>query len=71
MLRPAAGTGSTLFANGIWWWVTWGWPSLERHAESFVAEMQTFVESIRAGHEPPVTGRDGRIAVVFANSARR
>ena len=44
---------------------------LERYAESFVAEMQAFVQSIREGHEPPVTGRDGRIAVVMALAAER
>ena len=44
---------------------------LERYAESFVAEMQAFVQSIHEGHEPPVTGRDGRIAVVMALAAER
>ncbi len=44
---------------------------LERYAESYVAEMRAFVESIQQDAEPPVTGHDGRIPVLMAMAAER
>ncbi len=44
---------------------------LERYAESFAAEMQAFVRSIREDTQPPVTGADGRIPVVMGMAAHR
>lgn len=42
---------------------------LERYMQSFVDEMGVFIECIRAGKTPPVTGLDGRIPVVMAMAA--
>jgi myo-inositol 2-dehydrogenase/D-chiro-inositol 1-dehydrogenase len=44
---------------------------LERYSQSFIAEMQAFVECVRADTQPPVTGIDGRIPVVMAMAARK
>lgn len=44
---------------------------LERYAQSFVDELQTFVECVRKGNRPPVTGIDGRIPVVMAMAATK
>ncbi len=44
---------------------------LERYAESFVAEICAFVQSIQDGAPPPVSGRDGRQAVVLGLAARQ
>jgi myo-inositol 2-dehydrogenase / D-chiro-inositol 1-dehydrogenase len=44
---------------------------LERYNESYVAEMQAFVDCVLAGTPPPVTGRDGRVPVVMGLAARR
>ena len=42
---------------------------LERYAESFVTEMRQFIESIRQDMPPPVSGWDGRMAVVIGMAA--
>jgi myo-inositol 2-dehydrogenase/D-chiro-inositol 1-dehydrogenase len=42
---------------------------LERYAESFLAEMQAFIESIRADTPPPVTGIDGRMTTLMGMAA--
>ncbi len=44
---------------------------LERHMESFIAEMKEFVQSIRDNTSPPVTGIDGRIPVVIGMAAKK
>ncbi len=44
---------------------------LERYNESYVTEMQAFVESVLTGTPPPVTGLDGRVPVVMGLAARR
>ena len=43
----------------------------QRYAASYVAELQAFVDCIRDGAEPPVSGADGRAAVVIALAAQR
>jgi len=43
----------------------------QRYAASYVAELQAFVDCIRDGTEPPVSGADGRAAVVIALAAQR
>ena len=42
---------------------------LERYMDSFIAEMQAFVAALQEDREPPVTGRDGRMAVVLGLAA--
>lgn len=44
---------------------------LERYMTSFIAEMEEFVEALRSGRQPSVTGIDGRIPVVMAMAATR
>lgn len=44
---------------------------LERYRESFVSEMQSFVDSVLEDRPPAVTGTDGKIPVVMALAARR
>ena len=43
---------------------------LERYTDSYVAEMNAFIDCIVKDTEPPVTGRDGRIPVVMGKAAR-
>ncbi len=43
----------------------------ERYAASYVAEMSAFVDCVLRDKTPPVTGADGRIAVVLALAAVR
>ena len=44
---------------------------LERYTQSFIDEMKTFSDCVRAGTTPPVTGIDGRIPVVMAMAATK
>lgn len=44
---------------------------MDRYAESFAAELHSFVTAIREGHPTAVTGNDGRIPVVMALAARK
>jgi myo-inositol 2-dehydrogenase/D-chiro-inositol 1-dehydrogenase len=44
---------------------------LERYIESYVAEMQEFVRSIRENTAPPVTGIDGLIPVAIGMAAKK
>jgi myo-inositol 2-dehydrogenase/D-chiro-inositol 1-dehydrogenase len=44
---------------------------IERYTEAYLAEMQAFVECIRRDEAPPVTGLDGRAAVLMGYAARR
>ncbi|MBI2913196.1 MAG: inositol 2-dehydrogenase [Chloroflexi bacterium] len=43
----------------------------ERYADSYIAELTAFVDSILEDTDPPVTGHDGRAAVVLALAAQR
>jgi myo-inositol 2-dehydrogenase / D-chiro-inositol 1-dehydrogenase len=42
---------------------------LQRYQRSFVAEVETFIDSVRQGRTPPVTGRDGLIPVLIGLAA--
>jgi myo-inositol 2-dehydrogenase/D-chiro-inositol 1-dehydrogenase len=42
---------------------------LERYAQSFVDELQVFIDCLQKGACPPVTGLDGRIPVTMAMAA--
>jgi myo-inositol 2-dehydrogenase/D-chiro-inositol 1-dehydrogenase len=44
---------------------------MERYTESFLAEMEAFVECLREDKPPPVSGQDGRQAVVIALAAQQ
>jgi myo-inositol 2-dehydrogenase/D-chiro-inositol 1-dehydrogenase len=44
---------------------------LERYMESYIAEMQAFIECVQKDSPPPVTGIDGRIPVLIAMAATR
>ena len=44
---------------------------LDRYTESYIAEMRAFAEAVRDGHAPPVTGNDGRIAVLLGMAAQQ
>ncbi len=44
---------------------------MERYAESFVNELQAFVDAIVHDKQTPVTGLDGRVPVVMALAARK
>ena len=44
---------------------------LERYTESYLHEMQSFVDSIQNDTPPEVTGRDGRAPVVIGLAARK
>jgi len=41
-----------------------------RYTESFIAELQAFVQCILADAPAPVTGFDGRVPVVMAMAAK-
>jgi myo-inositol 2-dehydrogenase/D-chiro-inositol 1-dehydrogenase len=42
---------------------------VERYTDSYIAEMQAFIECIQQDKTPPVTGMDGRIPVVMGHAA--
>jgi myo-inositol 2-dehydrogenase/D-chiro-inositol 1-dehydrogenase len=44
---------------------------VERYTDSYIAEMQEFIECIQQDKTPPVTGMDGRIPVVMGYAARK
>lgn len=44
---------------------------LERYTESYIKEMQEFVECIQNGFTPPVSGMDGRFPVVMGLAAKK
>jgi myo-inositol 2-dehydrogenase / D-chiro-inositol 1-dehydrogenase len=44
---------------------------LERYMTSFIDELKEFVDALRTGRQPSVTGIDGRIPVVMAMAATR
>ena len=44
---------------------------VERYAESYVAEMEAFIECLQKDQAPAVTGADGRAAILIGYAARR
>ena len=44
---------------------------VERYREAYIAEMEAFVEAVREGKKPPVTGMDGKVPVVIGYAAQR
>ncbi len=44
---------------------------LERYMDSYIAEMQEFVESVQNDTPPPVSGLDGRMPVVIGLAAKK
>nr|MBC7243886.1 inositol 2-dehydrogenase [Chloroflexota bacterium] len=42
---------------------------IERYTDSYIAEMQAFIECIQQDREPPVTGLDARVPVVMGYAA--
>jgi myo-inositol 2-dehydrogenase/D-chiro-inositol 1-dehydrogenase len=42
---------------------------MQRYTEAYVSEMREFVECVASDKTPPVTGRDGRLAVVLGYAA--
>ena len=44
---------------------------LDRYTESYVDQWEAFVAAVSAGQPPPVTGADGRTALVLGLAARR
>jgi myo-inositol 2-dehydrogenase/D-chiro-inositol 1-dehydrogenase len=44
---------------------------IERYTESYIAEMETFIQCIQRDKPPPVTGIDARVPVVMGNAARK
>ena len=44
---------------------------LERYKESYIKEVEVFIKSILERKSPPVTGEDGKIAVIIAKAATR
>ncbi len=44
---------------------------LERYREAYIKEVKAFIESVRERKTPPVTGKDGKIAVVIAQAATK
>ncbi|MFC1715198.1 inositol 2-dehydrogenase [Candidatus Poribacteria bacterium] len=44
---------------------------MERYTESYIAELGAFIECVQQDSEPPVTGADGRAAVVIGYAAKK
>ena len=44
---------------------------MERYVDSYVAEMEAFIQSVQRDQPVPVTGMDGRIPVVMGHAARK
>ncbi|MBC7109156.1 MAG: inositol 2-dehydrogenase [Methanomassiliicoccales archaeon] len=44
---------------------------MERYREAYIEEMRAFIEAVREGKSPPVTGWDGKVAVVMGYAAKR
>ncbi len=44
---------------------------LERYRESYIKEEREFIKSVKEGKTPPVSGEDGKIAVVIAQAATK
>jgi myo-inositol 2-dehydrogenase/D-chiro-inositol 1-dehydrogenase len=44
---------------------------IERYVDSYIAEMEAFIECVQQDKTPPVTGIDGRVPVVMGYAARK
>ena len=44
---------------------------IERYTESYIRELSVFIQTILEGKDPPVTGWDGKMAVVMGYAAKR
>ena len=44
---------------------------VERYTDSYIAEMKEFIRCLQSGGEGPVTGFDGKVAVVMGYAAKR
>ncbi len=44
---------------------------IERYVDSYIAEMEAFIECVQEDKAPPVTGIDGRVPVVMGYAARK
>ena len=44
---------------------------IERYVDSYIAEMEAFIECVQQDKTPPVTGVDGRVPVVMGYAARK
>ncbi len=44
---------------------------MQRYIESYLVEMRAFLDAVRSRRPSPVSGHDGRMAVVIAHAARR
>ncbi len=44
---------------------------LDRYTESYVTELQAFIDYVLGGSQPPATGQDGRMAIAMGYAARK
>ncbi|MCD6285218.1 MAG: inositol 2-dehydrogenase, partial [Anaerolineae bacterium] len=44
---------------------------MDRYTESYVTELQAFIDYVLGGSQPPATGRDGRMAIAMGHAARK
>ncbi|MCJ7551109.1 MAG: Gfo/Idh/MocA family oxidoreductase, partial [Anaerolineae bacterium] len=44
---------------------------MDRYTESYVTELQAFIDYLLGGSEPPLTGHDGRMAIAMGHAARK
>jgi myo-inositol 2-dehydrogenase/D-chiro-inositol 1-dehydrogenase len=44
---------------------------MERYVDSYVAEMEAFIQCVQLDMEPPVSGLDGRIPVIMGYAAHK
>jgi myo-inositol 2-dehydrogenase/D-chiro-inositol 1-dehydrogenase len=47
------------------------WFFIERYTDAYIAEMIEFIECVREGKTPSVTGSDGRVPVIMAHAAKK
>jgi len=68
--NPAADTSLLLTEKGLEG-PTLPYFFIERYTDSYIKELEAFLDAIRENREPPVTGKDARISVVMAYAANR
>jgi myo-inositol 2-dehydrogenase/D-chiro-inositol 1-dehydrogenase len=44
---------------------------MDRYTESYVTELQAFIDYVLGGSQPPATGQDGRMAIAMGYAARK
>ncbi|MCJ7551589.1 MAG: inositol 2-dehydrogenase [Anaerolineae bacterium] len=44
---------------------------MDRYTESYVTELQAFIDYVLGGSQPPATGQDGRMAIAIGYAARK